>query len=61
MKKFATLAGSAALLLSMAAPAFAWWNDELTVENVGTSVSTSAYTVANTGDNSVHGMFVKVE
>ena len=62
MKKFAALAGSAVLLLSMAGPAFAshWFfgsDDDVSIRNYG-RVTNDVETRADSGDNSIGGMFV---
>ena len=62
MKKFAALAGSAVLLLSMAGPAFAsYWffgsDDDVSIRNYG-RVTNDVETRADSGDNSIGGKFV---
>jgi hypothetical protein len=61
MRKLAALAGSAALLFSMAGSAFAFFpyffQDEATVKNYA-RVSNRVYTKANTGYNELGGKFV---
>lgn len=63
-KKLAVGAAGAALFLSAAVPAFAhggWWHhhseDELTIENRNTNVTTTTFTAANTGLNYTGGGF----
>jgi hypothetical protein len=61
MKKFAALAGSAVMLLSMASTTFAFFpffgSDDVSIRNYG-RVTNDVETRADSGDNSIGGMFV---
>lgn len=60
MKKFAKLAGAAVLMLGMVTPALGWYwsDDDLTVNNWAVT-TTNTTTKAYTGDNSIHGKYVR--
>ena len=60
MKKIASLVGAGALLFSMVAPSFAFFDflsDDISIRNYG-RVSNDIEVEAETGDNEIHGFWV---